>query len=247
MIVAVIFHVRPGVRVADVVAGRQPRHDRPVRRASRGRSRAAGSGTRSRRARRTSSSTSPTRSPARRFPRHLHPGPELISDAAGTLTIFSSPEMVITRPNTPAEEGPYDTPTPLPPGSFAVVQGYGIHRAMNDGKQGRVGLVAARPRRVEARVLPRRAARVRQAVRQPGRRQRRGRDQRRPEVRLVRPAPGGVRLGHPQPDHPEHRRARRRPGVRRRADGQLPGLPRQALRPLPVHHRGRPASSRSWC
>ncbi len=69
--------------------------------------------------------------PGARFPRHFHPGPELISDASGKLTIFSSPEMVITRPNTPNEEGPYDTPTPLPPGSFAVVQGYGIHRAMN--------------------------------------------------------------------------------------------------------------------
>jgi len=69
--------------------------------------------------------------PGARFPRHFHPGPELISDAKGKLTIFSSPEMVITRPNTPAEEGPYDTPTPLPAGSFAVVQGYGIHRAMN--------------------------------------------------------------------------------------------------------------------
>jgi RND superfamily putative drug exporter len=63
----------------------------------------------------------------------MHPGPELISDAKGKLTIFSSPEMVITRPNTTAEEGPYDTPTPLPAGSFAIVQGFGIHRAMNVG------------------------------------------------------------------------------------------------------------------
>jgi uncharacterized membrane protein YdfJ with MMPL/SSD domain len=69
--------------------------------------------------------------PGARFPRHFHPGPELISDAKGRLTIFSSPEMVITRSNTPQEEGPYDTPTPLDPGSFAVVQGYGIHRAIN--------------------------------------------------------------------------------------------------------------------
>jgi uncharacterized membrane protein YdfJ with MMPL/SSD domain len=71
--------------------------------------------------------------PGARFPRHFHPGPELISDTAGKLTIFSSPEMVITRPNTRDEEGPYDQPTPLPPGSFAIVQGYGIHRAMNRG------------------------------------------------------------------------------------------------------------------
>ena len=64
----------------------------------------------------------------------MHPGPELISDSKGKLTIFSSPEMVITRPNTPAEEGPYDRPTPLPAGSFAIVQGFGIHRAINYGK-----------------------------------------------------------------------------------------------------------------
>src|SRR5581483_1686706 len=73
--------------------------------------------------------------PGARFPRHFHPGPELIVDTKGKLTIFSSPEMVITRSNTQAEEGPYDTPTPLPPGSFAVVQGYGIHRAENFGKK----------------------------------------------------------------------------------------------------------------
>jgi uncharacterized membrane protein YdfJ with MMPL/SSD domain len=72
--------------------------------------------------------------PGARFPRHMHPGPELISDSKGRLTIFSSPEMVITRPNTTAEEGPYDTPTPLPAGSFAIVQGFGIHRAMNTAK-----------------------------------------------------------------------------------------------------------------
>jgi hypothetical protein len=71
--------------------------------------------------------------PGARFPRHFHPGPELISDTAGTLTIFSSPEMVITRSSTPLEEGKYDTPTKMPPGSFAVVQGYGIHRAQNFG------------------------------------------------------------------------------------------------------------------
>ena len=71
--------------------------------------------------------------PGAQFPRHFHPGPELIVDTKGTLTIFSSPEMIITRSNTRAEEGPYDTPTKMPPGSFAVVQGYGIHRAKNFG------------------------------------------------------------------------------------------------------------------
>jgi uncharacterized membrane protein YdfJ with MMPL/SSD domain len=77
--------------------------------------------------------------PKARFPRHMHPGPELIVDKAGTLTVFSSPEMVITGPNGvigplgQVEEGPYDTPTPLPPGGKAVVQGYGIHRAINYG------------------------------------------------------------------------------------------------------------------
>ena len=71
--------------------------------------------------------------PGAQFPRHFHPGPELIVDTRGALTIFASPEMVITRSNTRAEEGPYDTPTKMPPGSFAVVQGYGIHRAKNFG------------------------------------------------------------------------------------------------------------------
>lgn len=73
--------------------------------------------------------------PGARFPRHMHPGPELITTTDGTLTIFSSPEMVITRPNTPDEEGAYDEPTPMVKGSFAIVQGYGIHRAMNVGKK----------------------------------------------------------------------------------------------------------------
>ncbi|HET7450834.1 MAG TPA: MMPL family transporter [Gaiellaceae bacterium] len=72
--------------------------------------------------------------PGARFPRHMHPGPELIVIKSGTLTIFSSPEMVITRPNGYFEEGRYDAPTPMPARSKAVVQGYGIHRAINFGK-----------------------------------------------------------------------------------------------------------------
>jgi hypothetical protein len=70
-----------------------------------------------------------------RFPRHMHPGPELIVTKSGTLTIFASPEMVITGPNGQVEEGPYDTPTPMPPRAKAVVQGFGIHRAMNRGTE----------------------------------------------------------------------------------------------------------------
>ena len=129
MIGAVIFHVRPGIstQTSWVDSSRTTDPFEGIARDSRG----GGLGY-----------TFPTKEahiildlsdtkPGARFPRHMHPGPELITDTAGTLTIFSSPEMVITRPNTPNEEGPYDTPTPLPPGSFAVVQGYGIHRAMN--------------------------------------------------------------------------------------------------------------------
>ena len=73
--------------------------------------------------------------PGARFPRHLHPGPELIVTKSGTLTIFSSPEMVMTGADGRAKEGPYDTPIELDAGSKAVVQGFGIHRAKNAGKR----------------------------------------------------------------------------------------------------------------
>jgi len=66
-----------------------------------------------------------------RFPRHLHPGPELIVTKSGTLTIFASPEMVMTGSDGRVKEGPFDTPVELGPGAKAVVQGYGIHRARN--------------------------------------------------------------------------------------------------------------------
>jgi uncharacterized membrane protein YdfJ with MMPL/SSD domain len=71
--------------------------------------------------------------PGARFPRHLHPGPELIVTKSGVLTIFSSPEMVMTGPDGRPKEGPFDTPVELGPGAKAVVQGYGIHRARNAG------------------------------------------------------------------------------------------------------------------
>ena len=47
--------------------------------------------------------------------------------------MFSSPEMVITGANGQVKEGPYDTPTPVGPHGMAVVQGFGIHRAINHG------------------------------------------------------------------------------------------------------------------
>jgi uncharacterized membrane protein YdfJ with MMPL/SSD domain len=133
MIVAVIFHIRPSASIQTTWVDNNARPTDPFLGIPR---QIAGGGV---------GYTFPTdeahivldlsdTKPGARFPRHLHPGPELISDSKGKLTIFSSPEMVITRPNTPSEEGPYDTATPLPPGSFAVVQGFGIHRAMNKGK-----------------------------------------------------------------------------------------------------------------
>lgn len=67
------------------------------------------------------------------FPRHLHPGPELIVVQSGTLTIFSSPEMVMTDANGQMEPQVYDTPVDLGPRGKAVVQGYGIHRATDRG------------------------------------------------------------------------------------------------------------------
>lgn len=73
--------------------------------------------------------------PGARFPRHLHPGPELIVTQSGTLTIFASPEMVMTGSDGRVKEGKYDTPIALGPGGKAVVQGFGIHRAQNFGKR----------------------------------------------------------------------------------------------------------------
>jgi uncharacterized membrane protein YdfJ with MMPL/SSD domain len=72
--------------------------------------------------------------PGARYPRHIHPGPELIAGQSGVLTVFSTPEMVITGANGQVEEGPYDTPSPVGPRGKAVVQGYSIHRGRNFGK-----------------------------------------------------------------------------------------------------------------
>ena len=54
---------------------------------------------------------------------------------SGTLTIFASPEMVMTGADGRVKEGPFDTPIPLEAGSKAVVQGDGIHRARNAGRR----------------------------------------------------------------------------------------------------------------
>ncbi len=65
------------------------------------------------------------------FPRHLHPGPELIVVQEGVLTIHSSPEMVMTGADGTVREGEFDAPIELTVGGKAVVQGEGIHRAEN--------------------------------------------------------------------------------------------------------------------
>ena len=65
------------------------------------------------------------------FPRHIHPGPELIVVQEGTLTIHSSPEMVMTGADGTVREGEFDAPIELTTGGKAVVQGAGIHRAEN--------------------------------------------------------------------------------------------------------------------
>ncbi len=70
-----------------------------------------------------------------RFPRHTHPGPELIVTQSGVLTIHSSPEMVMTGADGRMVEGPYDAPIELGPTGKAVVQGSGIHRAENLGSE----------------------------------------------------------------------------------------------------------------
>src|SRR4029453_5952067 len=72
--------------------------------------------------------------PGAKYPRHIHPGPELIAGVSGVLTVFSTPEMVITGANGQIGGGPYDPPSPVGPRGKAVVQGYSIHRGVNYGK-----------------------------------------------------------------------------------------------------------------
>jgi uncharacterized membrane protein YdfJ with MMPL/SSD domain len=69
------------------------------------------------------------------FPKHIHPGPELIAVEEGEFTIFAAPprEMTMTGEDGRVEEGPFDTPITLGPGAKALVQGYRIHRGQNLG------------------------------------------------------------------------------------------------------------------
>jgi hypothetical protein len=133
MIAAVIFHVRPGIRPQTTWLDGEPTSD-PFQGIERD---VIGGGIGSNFPRGEANiklDLSRTEAGAR-FPRHLHPGPELIVVESGTLTIFSSPEMVMTGADGRVKEGPYDTPIPLEPGAKAVVQGYGIHRARNAGDE----------------------------------------------------------------------------------------------------------------
>jgi uncharacterized membrane protein YdfJ with MMPL/SSD domain/quercetin dioxygenase-like cupin family protein len=76
-----------------------------------------------------------TAQPGAFFPKHTHPGPELIAVEEGTFTIFAAPpnEMTMTGADGRVEEGPFDTPIPLTAGAKALVQGGGIHRGRNLG------------------------------------------------------------------------------------------------------------------
>ena len=133
MIVAVIFHVRPGIEEQTTWLDGEPTSD-PFKGIPRD---VIGGGLGSNFPRGEANiklDLSRTEAGAR-FPRHLHPGPELIVVESGTLTIFSSPEMVMTGADGRVKEGPFDTPIPLEPGAKAVVQGYGIHRARNAGDE----------------------------------------------------------------------------------------------------------------
>lgn len=69
------------------------------------------------------------------FPKHTHPGPELIAVEEGEFTIFAAPpnEMTMTGADGQVEEGPFDTPITLSPGSKALVQMGRIHRGRNLG------------------------------------------------------------------------------------------------------------------
>ena len=133
LIAAVIFHVRPGVQPRDSWLEGEPTSDpfKGIQRELIG----GGLGSTFPKGE-TNIKLDLSRTEAgARFPRHLHPGPELIVTKSGTLTIFSSPEMVMTGSDGRIKEGPYDTPIELGPGAKAVVQGYGIHRARNAGDE----------------------------------------------------------------------------------------------------------------
>jgi uncharacterized membrane protein YdfJ with MMPL/SSD domain len=133
LIAAVIFHVRPGVQPRDSWLEGEPTSDpfKGIQRELIG----GGLGSTFPKGE-TNIKLDLSRTEAgARFPRHLHPGPELIVTKSGTLTIFSSPEMVMTGSDGRVKEGPYDTPIELGPGAKAVVQGYGIHRARNAGDE----------------------------------------------------------------------------------------------------------------
>lgn len=133
MLTAIVAHVRPGAGVQETWTDGNPTSD-PFAGLPR---RVIGGGL---------GSTFPTglanikldlseTAPGARFPRHTHPGPELIVTESGVLTIHSSPEMVMTGADGRVAEGPYDAPIELGPTGKAVVQGSGIHRAENLGTE----------------------------------------------------------------------------------------------------------------
>ena len=132
MFAAVSFHVRPGVQPQDNWLEGEPSSDpfRGVPRKVIG----GGLGMTFPRGEANIKLDLARTQPRARFPRHLHPGPELIVTKSGTLTIFASPEMIMTGPDGRVKEGPFDTPIQLGAGGKALVQGYGIHRARNSGK-----------------------------------------------------------------------------------------------------------------
>jgi uncharacterized membrane protein YdfJ with MMPL/SSD domain len=129
LIAAVIFHVRPGVQPRSSWLEGEPSSD-PFKGIERELIGGGLGSTFPKGEANIKLDLSRTKAGAR-FPRHLHPGPELIVTKSGTLTIFSSPEMVMTGSDGRVKEGPFDTPIELGPGAKAVVQGYGIHRARN--------------------------------------------------------------------------------------------------------------------
>ncbi|MEX2314458.1 MAG: MMPL family transporter, partial [Thermomicrobiales bacterium] len=76
-----------------------------------------------------------TAAPGAFFPKHVHPGPELIAVEQGEFTIFAAPpnELTVTRADGQVAEGEFDTPISLAAGSKALVQGYQVHRGRNLG------------------------------------------------------------------------------------------------------------------
>jgi uncharacterized membrane protein YdfJ with MMPL/SSD domain len=71
--------------------------------------------------------------PGGQIPRHLHPGPEIMTGVSGKLTIYAATpnEMTASFADGSPREKEFDTPLLIGPGDHALVQENKVHRAAN--------------------------------------------------------------------------------------------------------------------